>query len=63
MTPNVSKMAQNGSKWLKMALNRFNWVQISSKGSDLLQMAQNESKWPRIVFKLFQMAPNGTKFV
>ena len=42
MAPNVSKMAQNGSKWLQMALNRFNWVQISSKESNLLQMAPNQ---------------------
>ena len=63
MAPNVSKMDQNGSKWLQMALDRFNLVQISPKGSNLLQMAPNESKWPRIGSKLFQMFPNGTKFV
>ena len=63
MAPNVSKIAQNGSTWLKMALNRFNWVQINSKGSNLLQMAPNESKWPHIGSKWFQIDPNGTKFV
>ena len=63
MAPNVSKMARKVFKWLKMALDRFNWVQISPKGSNLLQMAQNESKWPHIGSKLFQMSPNVIKLV
>ena len=63
MAPNVSQMAQNRSKWLQMALYRFNWDQIIPKGFNLLQMAQNESKWPRIGSELFQMSPNGTRFV